>query len=941
MTGICWDITERKQAGEALVKALAKAEEGDNTLKALMEHVPDGITIADAPDLKIRHVSRCGQELLGGAHTDMTASAVAAQWKVFHTDGVTPLADADLPLARAMCKGETVRNVELVQISTKGQHLPLLCNAAPIRDQNGAIKGSIVVWRDMTERKRAEEARHASEAKYRSLFENNLDAIFTVNSEGRFLSVNPAAEELSGYSSEELQKRTFMDLCAPEYLENTIMTFTASLQAQQAGIETAMFRKDGRRVELFISGVPVQASGKVVGLFCIARDITRRKREELERSLTIELFDLINSEDNTRSLLRAVTAFFHYRSGCDAVEIKLCEEPPEHDCSSGHGPAEGCQSMAVIPLGRKNKRVGILQLNSLKKDFFTPEAISFWERLSEKLSIAISKFQAEEALKKAHNELEQRVQERTAQLQAAYTDLTESENRFRQMAESVREVFWLADGKLQVIYASPAFEEIWGYSRHELYTNPLAWLDSVHPEDRDRVEQVFLKINEKKRESAQCEYRIIRPDGSIRWIADQGSPVRGDDEHYCRCAGVARDVTSRKIVEIALRRANRALLMLQECDEALARASSESELLTKICELILEIEGVKMAWVGFAEHNRSKTVRVIAHAGDTYGYLKKANITWADEPHGRGPTGTAIRSQKVNVCRDISSDERLAPWRAQQLKRGYAASIALPLVSEGNCLGALTIYASFPDAFNEQEVDLLKRLASDLTYGIVALRARAEYGKLQQEILRISEREKQLISQELHDGLCQNLAGTALMSRMLHTRLAAENEPNAKYAKEIYELLNTSVDEARNLSHGLHPVGPEGEGLMNALSQLARTVRNLFHIDCTFRCPEPVIIENGKTSTHLFRITQEAINNARKHGEADQVMIGLHHSPEGVTLTIEDNGVGISVNTQKKSGMGLRIMNHRASEIGATLTVRRLDQSGGTVVTCTLPSSSE
>jgi two-component system, LuxR family, sensor kinase FixL len=146
-------------------------------------------------------------------------------------------------------------------------------------------------------------------------------------------------------------------------------------------------------------------------------------------------------------------------------------------------------------------------------------------------------------------------------------------------------------------------------------------------------------------------------------------------------------------------------------------------------------------------------------------------------------------------------------------------------------------------------------------------------------------------------------------------------------------MLSSNVHETRNLAHGLHPVGPEGEGLMNALSQLAETVSNLFHIRCFFRCVEPVFLENEVASTHLYRITQEAINNARKHGEASRVLIVLENTPEGIALNIRDNGVGIPRELPKRNGMGLRGMAHRAAEIGATLRVSRAGKRG-TLVTC-------
>jgi PAS domain S-box-containing protein len=151
------DVTEQRRAEKALREALAKAEEGDRLLAALMEHVPEGITIAHAPDMKLRLVSRYGQELLG-AHAGLTVEEVIAQLKVYQLDGVTAMEHADLPLVRALERGEVVTNVELLQVNADGRSIPLLCNAAPLRDQAGAIVAAIVVWRDITERKLAEEA---------------------------------------------------------------------------------------------------------------------------------------------------------------------------------------------------------------------------------------------------------------------------------------------------------------------------------------------------------------------------------------------------------------------------------------------------------------------------------------------------------------------------------------------------------------------------------------------------------------------------------------------------------------------------------------------------------------------------------------------------------------------------------------------------------------
>jgi two-component system, LuxR family, sensor kinase FixL len=124
---------------------------------------------------------------------------------------------------------------------------------------------------------------------------------------------------------------------------------------------------------------------------------------------------------------------------------------------------------------------------------------------------------------------------------------------------------------------------------------------------------------------------------------------------------------------------------------------------------------------------------------------------------------------------------------------------------------------------------------------------------------------------------------------------------------------------------------------MESLTGLAQSVTKLFHVQCTFCCDEEVLINEQATATHLFRITQEAVNNAVKHGQADKVLITLKNGGEGVSLSIRDNGIGIPRELPATRGMGMQIMNHRAEVIGAWITIRRAGKRG-TVVTCTLPA---
>jgi len=196
----------------------------------------------------------------------------------------------------------------------------------------------------------------------------------------------------------------------------------------------------------------------------------------------------------------------------------------------------------------------------------------------------------------------------------------------------------------------------------------------------------------------------------------------------------------RRRAEEELRRVNRALKALSECNQALVRATEESDFLHDICRIVVQVSGYRLAWVGLAEQDENKTVRPVAQMGYEEGYLDTVNIMWADTERGRGPTGTAIRTGKPSMARNILVDPNFAPWRAEATKRGYASSIALPLLADGRAFGALNIYAAEPNAFDDEEVKLLTELADDLAFGIMALRARAAHERAEERIQRQLQR---------------------------------------------------------------------------------------------------------------------------------------------------------------------------------------------------------
>ena len=205
-----------------------------------------------------------------------------------------------------------------------------------------------------------------------------------------------------------------------------------------------------------------------------------------------------------------------------------------------------------------------------------------------------------------------------------------------------------------------------------------------------------------------------------------------------------------------------------------------------------------------------------------------------------------------------------------------------------------------------------------------------ERKRLETEITEISNREQQRIGQDLHDGLCQELAGIQLMCQVLEQKLAAKSKEEAKQVANISEHIREAIGHTRKLARGLSPVELETNGFTSALHELADNAQRLFRIECRFDCAAPVSIRDNVAATHLYRIAQEAINNAVKHGKAKRIMISLRPDYDKVVMTITDNGLGFSNEARKGSGMGLHTMKYRAGVIGATLEVRS-DGAGATV----------
>jgi two-component system sensor kinase FixL len=208
-----------------------------------------------------------------------------------------------------------------------------------------------------------------------------------------------------------------------------------------------------------------------------------------------------------------------------------------------------------------------------------------------------------------------------------------------------------------------------------------------------------------------------------------------------------------------------------------------------------------------------------------------------------------------------------------------------------------------------------------------------ERRRLEREILEAGAQEQRRIGQDLHDGLCQQLTGVAFALEVLGQKLVARAAPETASIRKTADLVDQTITQSREMARGLQPVTLEASGLVAALQELAAKVEHMFRVSCLFVADGPVLVHDNLVATHLYRIAQEAISNAVKHGRAKTIMIDLTADARELSMTITDDGVGLGQAASDGKGIGMQTMQYRARLIGGALEVRP-GKSGGTSVVC-------
>ncbi len=513
------DVTDRRKAAEALA-------ESEERYRELVENAIDMIYTHDLEG-NYTSVNRATERITGYTKDEILGMNIADAIPVAELETAKKIIAAKLV-------GEDAPTHEVELLAKNGHGVMVEVNSRIVYE-NGIPIGVQGIARDITARKKAEEALRETEERYRDLVENAIDSIYTLDLEGNYTSVSEAGERITGYSRQQSLGQNFNQTVAPEYQERA-----AHFHAEQiAGREVAAFElyviaQDGRRVALEINTRSIKENGVVVGVQGIARDISARKKaeealretEERYRELVENAIDIIYSHDlegNYTSVNRAGEKITGY-TNAEILAMNMADTlAPEYL-------GKAMQMLAEKLAGNET---AAYEVELIAKDGHRV-ALEVNTRIVSENGVAVGV---------------QGIARDITDRKLAEATLRESDEKFHQLADHISDVFWIRSPDMsKIYYISPAYEQIWGRSLKDDYAEAQDWYEFILPQDRQSVKEAYAGLINDKSKIA-VEYRILRPDGEQRWVRARGFQVKDNTGKVIRLAGIVTDITRRKQAE--------------------------------------------------------------------------------------------------------------------------------------------------------------------------------------------------------------------------------------------------------------------------------------------------------------------------------------------------------------------------------------------------------
>jgi PAS domain S-box-containing protein len=408
----------------------------------------------------------------------------------------------------------------------------------------------------------------------------------------------------------------------------------------------------------------------------------------------------------------------------------------------------------------------------------------------------------------------------------AEIELKESGERFRTITESLPVMISINRIHDSIIsFVNEPYEKTFGFKKGELTGKKMHNI-FYYPQDGTTLAQILKE----KGGIYNTEIKVKKSDGTPFWIMTSIRTIIYYNEPSYLTASI--DITETKKTQEELIRLNHTLDAHSKSSQAMMHSNNELKYLNEVCKIIIEDCGYSMVWIGYAQNDKRKSVKPIAYYGFDQGYIDKLNVTWDDTERGSGPTGTAIKTGKPTMCKNMLTDPCFEPWREAALERGYASSLVLPLITDGRPFGAISIYSKEPYSFSDSEINLLSDLAHDLAYGISYLRLeeserdaarviKENEAKLK-ELVATKDKFFNIVAHDLKNPFTSLLGSSELLFQNIH-KMDIEQIKELTLilndsAKSGYAILQNLLDWSRSQT-GMLKVNPERINLKKIIDE--------------------------------------------------------------------------------------------------------------------------
>ena len=440
----------------------------------------------------------------------------------------------------------------------------------------------------------------------------------------------------------------------------------------------------------------------------------------------------------------------------------------------------------------------------------------------------------------------------------------------------------LTDGRGHILFWNAANEDIFGYTKQEIINRPINVLFDDESE---------LPLGELLRKCSQQEpvfgrWHGIHKDGSSVWLEVRAKLIKTPGEKRTNCVITLVNIDKLKSAETRLNHS-------QAIAEAIFSTSSDAIFTTNTEGLILSANSAFSKMFGY-DHNEL--------IGENLNLLMPFHYDFDPENYSENyqKKGKNILSNKGKETQGLKKNNLIFP---------IELSLSEIFIEENRVLAGIIR-------------DLSKRR------------------ELEHRLVEIGNEERRRIGRDLHDGLGQMLTGIRMLAESLARKLHANAVPGAEEVKEIAEMINEADGIARSIARDMVQIEIEKKGLVVAVDELCRKIERMTGVTCRFDVVKDFEIENQSKALHLYRIIQEAVNNAVKHGKAGRIDIQIMEHDHHLSVEIQDDGIGFSDHPSDQDGKGIQIMEYRAKMMGGNLDLLRTE-SNRTMVRCLIPHSLE